>query len=661
MIPLIYIAAVGAALLLTDGHRIVQQKQRKKQLVIINKTETIVAKDQRKKYQWNLLLCGSALTSLLVAPAFYPLQMFAITLLSRMMIDVAYTGIASISEQRRPTLDFLDTVIGAACIWSGQWLVLSVSGIVIFARHALIAKTEADSLRALSAHFTPSIDTVRLQTINDYVYTPIEKIKSGDRILVKTGEIVPIDGVISTGTCMVSEYCKGSECTVEKTINHTLLANSTIIEGEVVMVAAKSGNTVITTELSSILATTKESTVALEAKGEEIANFFAPVNFTLGLVTLPFIGAYRSAALWNAVPTAYFRMIVPVAVLQQITTLTEMGMIVKDGRSLTRLSKVTTIVIDKIGTLTEERMIVTEIMPQAKESKSELLSYAASLEANQAHPIAHAIIAHANKQSAVTSLDFTDIKLHIGQGVSGDLNGDQYRIGNFLFLKQAGVIIKKQPMRYINYIQNQGASCVCIARNRELLGIFTVMPKIREAAFPTINALKKAKFNLILVSGDHQQSTKATADIVGIKKYVGDCSSTQKAQLIATLQAQGETVFFIGDGINDIEAMQQAEISMSVSGAMRVVQDNADIIYMPADFPPLIQLIDQAKQHIQNLQNAMHTTIIPSPIIIVGATFFGMGLLSSLLINQLSVLIAMRKLKHSTLKEANALTTEKRV
>ncbi len=648
MIPLIYVAAVGAALLLTDGHKIVQRKQ--KQLVVVNNKETPIIQD-RKKYQRNLLLSGSALASLLIAPIFYPLQIFGITLLSRMMIDVAANGLTSVSQQRRPTLDSLDALVGIACIWSGQWVVLSISGIAIFARHAFIAKKEADSLQSLKKHFQPSIDTVRLQTTdNNNIYTSIEKIKPGDRIIIKVGEAIPIDGVVFKGICTVNERIKQSEYLIEKTTNDKVLANSTVTKGEIVITATKSGNTMITNELSTILSTTKESTVALELKGEEIANFFAPANFTLGLITLPFIGAYRSAALWNAVPTAYFHMIVPVAVLQQITTLAELGIIVKDGRSLTRLSKVTTVIFDKIGTLTEERMIVTDIMLQTKLSKTELLSYAASLEAHQSHPIAQAIVTYAKKYSTTTIINFTDIELSIGQGICGHLDGDDYRIGNFRYLKQAGVVFKKQQMRQINYIQNQGASCVCLARNRELLGILTLMPKIRDSVFPLVKALQQAEIKTIIVSGDHQQATKATADILGIKKYVGECSPQQKAQLIETLQAQGEIVCFIGDGTNDIEAMQQATISICVSSAMRVAQENADIIYMHNDFPPLMHLINQAKQHIHNLQEAMHATIVPSPVIIVGATFFGMGLLGSLVINQLGILMAMRALKHTDKK-----------
>lgn len=653
MIPLIYVAAIGAALLLTDGHRIVQSKQ----LVVSNKRKTDVVSKNQKRHEKNLWLCGSALVAQLATPVFYPLHIFAMTLLSRVTLDIATTGYESATRQHRPTVELLDALISGACIWTGQWLILSVSGILTSSRHLIVARAESASLQALTDNFTPLIHTVRLQTKQGDIYMPITQIQQGDRLVIKTGEMIPVDGVVATGSCIVDE-CQELDEYVEKNRDDFVSATMTVKKGEIVMIAAKSGKATIISELSTILSTTKESTLALEAKGEEVANFLAPANFILGIIMLPFVGADRAAAIWNAVPTTHFRLIVPIAVLQQVTALAELGIIVKDGRSLTRLSKTTVVVLDKVGTITEEKMVVTEIVPQSTVSKMELLSYAASLEINQSHPIACSIIDYAKQRSTVTHVNFTDVKTEIGYGVYGQLEQDTYRIGSLRFVQQAGATIDKATTQYINQVQSQGASCVCLTCNQELLGIFTLMPKIRDKAFAVIKALKQEEVKVILISGDHHQPTKVIADILGIEEYVGECLPPQKAQFIAELQTRGETVCYVGDGINDIEAIQQASTSISLSNVMNIAQDSADIVYVHSDLPPLMPLIKQAKQHIQTMQSAMHTTVIPSPIIILGATFLGMGLLGSLVINQAGVLYAMNKLRSANTKE-NLLTTLK--
>jgi Cu2+-exporting ATPase len=307
------------------------------------------------------------------------------------------------------------------------------------------------------------------------------------------------------------------------------------------------------------------------------------------------------------------------------------GILVKDGRSLEVLHTVDTVVFDKTGTLTLEQPEVSNIYSCAGWTETQVLHYAATAEHRQTHPIAKAILAAAEQRNLVyTFPDAADYE--IGFGIRVHYQGQTVQVGSRRFMKQAQIEIPADILAQQDHCQQIGNSLVMVAVDGQLIGAAELQAQLRPETATLIKQLHQRGLKLYILSGDHHQPTQHLAQRLNIDDFFAEVLPEGKADMIKQLQQQGRKVCFVGDGINDVIALQQADVSVSLRGATTVATDSAQIVLVSQSLQQLEQLFEIANSFNKNLNRTMLLSYIPGSVLNVGVFFFHFGMPAALLL-----------------------------
>jgi Cu2+-exporting ATPase len=358
----------------------------------------------------------------------------------------------------------------------------------------------------------------------------------------------------------------------------------------------------------------------------------------LSVGSLPWLGLNGAlGVLWNY-PGYRALLLAPMSTLNYLHLCSRHGILIKDGRSLELLRDIDTIVFDKTGTLTQEQPCVKQVISCGSLSEDELLTYAATAEYKQTHPIAKAILLEAQKrQLSLPKIDHTHVEL--GYGVKVTLAGfsrgtpDQViRIGSERFMENSGIAIPDAIKAQQSRCHTQGHSLVMVAIDDELGGATSLMPTIRPEAREVVSALREMGKELVIISGDHEAPTRQMAQELGIQQYFANTLPENtahskpwgKANLVEQLQQapkaslpseghdKGRSVCFVGDGINDAIALKRANVSISLRGATTAATDTAQIVLMDESLEQLPYLLEIANEFKSHIDTTFIITIVPN-------------------------------------------------
>lgn len=531
------------------------------------------------------------------------------------------------------------TLIGA---WAGGYFVAgSITLITYYFSQKLILIAQDRSKKSLIKVFEQQPRTVWQLIDGVEVEVPFASLKAGDIVVMHAGQMVAVDGVITQGVATIDQHrLTGEAQPVEKSCGDIVLAATFLLTGAIQVRVKKTGEETVAAQVGAILNKTASYQAGIISKGEQFAdNSVLPV-IALATLAFPLAGYQYALAILGAGIGTNIKITAPIAMLNFLNLAAKQSILFKDGRSLELLKEVDTVVFDKTGTLTLEQPTVCALHTNESYSTEELLLYAAAAEYRQTHPIARAILtAAAERGLAVPRIDHAEY--HIGYGIRVTVGGKVILVGSERYLCSEGVAIPPALCALQAAGQKQGHSFVLVAVDQQVAGGIELQPTVRPEAKAVIQALRRHKLNLYIISGDNEQPTRKLADELGIPHFFANTLPENKALLVEQLQQGGHAVCFIGDGINDAIALKKANVSISLRGASSAATDSAQIILMQQSLQQVPYLFDLAKRFDTNMKAGFATAIGQGAITITGALLGQIGILAGTLIWQTGLLAGL--------------------
>lgn len=474
------------------------------------------------------------------------------------------------------------------------------------------------------------------------VQVPLSAVGVGDVVVVNSGEVVPVDGQVVKGHALIDQHLLTGEAQpAEKEVGDWVLASTLVTAGGIQVKIAKTGTDTNVAQIARTLTEIAQTKPEVLSRGEQMADRVAVPILALGGAALLGSGLSMAIVVLNSSFGNRIRVLGPLSTLNYLTIAARRGILVKRGTALEQIIRIDTVLFDKTGTLTLPHLRTGPVTTYHGYDEREILAYAAAAERRQEHPIAKAILQTARElQLHVPVCDETSYR--IGYGVRVKLaDGTLIRVGNVRFMEMEGISRPEQLTRDVVLAQEAGESLVAVAIDDRVAGTIIIQAQVRPEVPEIIAGLRKRGVeHLAIVSGDHTGPTRRLADSLTINDYFAEVLPTDKAGIVRNLQDQGRVVCFIGDGINDSVAMQQADVSISLSGASTIATDSAAVVLMDGSLKHLCELFDIAKKLDANTRRSLMLLAVPS-VINIGGAFLGLGVGGSVLLKTLGSFTAI--------------------
>ena len=431
----------------------------------------------------------------------------------------------------------------------------------------------------------PSTATVLID--GQEVVVAIEDVQIGDIVIVKSGQSIPVDGVIIKGQTSIDEsMITGESLPVDKSVDDKVIGATMNVEGYIqVKVTHTSGDTTLS-KIIQLVEDASSSKAPIAKLADQISGIFVPIVMvislltfigwiTLGAQTFHFALTCAIAVLVISCPCA-LGLATPTAIMVGTGKGAQLGILIKSAENLELLSKADSIVLDKTGTITKGKPQVTDIYPQHI-SETELLKTAAAIENASQHPLAKAIVEYV-QQMDLTFQTVDSFEMVQGQGLIGKLNGKTLLSGNKRMMEEHGIDLS-DVYETSQKLASFGKTPLYYALDEQLIGMIVVSDVLKETSQQAIQSLKDMNLSVYMLTGDNALTAKAIGDKLGIE-VIAEVLPQDKEKHIRDLQAQGRTVIMVGDGINDAPALMRADVGIAMTSGTDIAIDSADLVLM---------------------------------------------------------------------------------
>ncbi len=623
---------------------------------------------QRKLTDRNMAISTVSLGLAIAGKLFYfPLALLSgpgILYITQFAIRQAFYGLY---KEKKFTVDFLSATMKVLLLINGYLVFASFSVFMFSLNRKLLDKISDNSKKNIIDVFKQQPTTVWVVHNDIEREIPFEELKPGDTVMVGAGSTIPVDGVITEGSASVDQHILTGEFQpIEKDAGAEVFALTLVLSGKIYIQARETGQETTAAQIAKILNNTISTKTDVQVWSREISDKSVLPTFVLSAVTLPFIGPIGALGVLNSHFKYRASIASAIGIMNYLDIASHNGILVKDGHTFELLEKIDTVVFDKTGTLTEEQPCVAAIHVYGDYSEQEVLRYAAAAETKQTHPIAKAILQYAaDEQLELPAIDEAAYKL--GYGLTVSIEGHIVRIGSVRFLEQEDIDIAEDIRIAHTDFQQRGVPMIAVAVDDIAVGAIEMIAAIRPGTKELIHELTHecGIKSTYIISGDHDAPTRQLAKELGIDHYFAEVLPEEKAELIKKLQAEGRSVCYVGDGINDSIALQEADVSVSIRGASTVATDAAQIVLMGKTLNKLPFLFGMGQQFNGHMKKVVATVIVPCAISAGGSIlFFNMGLIQSFIFPQIGLLagiaVAMRPvLKHC--KEDNKQLEQQKI
>ena len=459
---------------------------------------------------------------------------------------------------------------------------------------------------------------------------PIAAVKADDILLVRPGEKIPVDGVLTDGSSFVDEsMISGEPVPVEKSQGEQVFAGTINQKGSFQFKAQKVGGDTILAQIIRMVQEAQGSKAPVQKLVDKIAGIFVPV--VIGIAALTFLtwmlvgseNAFTHALLTSvtvlviACPCA-LGLATPTAIMVGIGKGAENNILIKDAESLELGHKVNAVILDKTGTITEGKPVVTDISWNVNKGDQGLYKQILhAMEAQSEHPLAEAVVASLKEENA-KALRLDKFESITGLGVSSFYEGNQYFIGNRKLMELNTISINNGLSLEAQGWQQQAKTVIFFANSRQVLAIIAIADKIKLTSRQAIETLQSRGIQVYMLTGDNKETAAAVAEQVGLKHYKADVMPSQKADFVKQLQAEGKVVAMVGDGINDSHALAQADVSIAMGKGSDIAMDVAKMTLITSDLnmvPKALKLSAKTVKTIkQNLFWAFIYNLIGIPL-----------------------------------------------
>jgi Cu+-exporting ATPase len=449
---------------------------------------------------------------------------------------------------------------------------------------------------------------------------PLEDVQVGDRLRVRPGDKVPVDGVVLEGRSSVDEsMISGEPVPVEKTEGDPLTGATINGTGSLVMEATRVGSDTMLAQIVEMVSNAQRSRAPIQKYADKVAGYFVPA--VIGIALLSFI----AWAIWGPAPALSYALISAVAVLiiacpcalglatpMSIMTATgrgaQAGVLIKNAEALERFEKVDTLIVDKTGTLTMGKPQLVAVLPQPGHDEAEVLRLAASLERGSEHPLAEAIVRGAEERD-VKMANADDFEAVTGKGVKGVVDGKAVALGNLAMIRDLGLEAGDLTAK-ANARRDEGETVMFVVLDGKIAGLVGVADPVKETTPAAIKDLHELGFRVIMATGDNERTAKAIGARLGIDEIRADVLPEDKARIIKELQQQGRKVAMAGDGVNDAPALAQADVGIAMGTGADVAIESAGITLVKGNLDGIVRARRLARATMRNIRQNLFFALI---------------------------------------------------
>lgn len=442
----------------------------------------------------------------------------------------------------------------------------------------------------------------------------------GDKLRVRPGDKVPVDGVIIEGRSSFDEsLVTGESMPVTKEVGGKVIAGTLNQSGGFVMKAEKVGRDTMLSQIVQMVAQAQRSRAPIQRLADQVAGWFVPLVILVALV------AFGVWALFGPEPPLAFGLVAavsvliiacpcalglatPMSIMVGVGRGAQLGVLIKNAEALERMEKIDTLVVDKTGTLTEGKPKVVSIVAAAGFQEADILRLAASVERSSEHPLADAIV-RAAKEKTISLSSVENFNSPTGKGVTGKVEGKTVLLGNASFLKSLG--IETQTLdRQAEKLRGDGATVINIAIDGKLAGILAIADPVKQSTPDALKALAAEGIKVIMLTGDNRTTANAVARQLGITDVEAEVLPDQKSAVVAKLQKSGRVVAMAGDGVNDAPALAAAEVGIAMGTGTDVAMESAGITLLKGDLGGIVRARRLSQATMRNIRQNLFFAFI---------------------------------------------------
>ena len=463
-------------------------------------------------------------------------------------------------------------------------------------------KSVADLAESLSLH----VDRVWLKTPDGDVLTPIGQIKPGDRVVVRAGSIIPLDGVVAEGEVTVNQASlTGESVPVAKRPGGAVYAGTVVEEGECILDVKQASGQGRYDQIVEMIQRSEQMKSATEAKASNLADKLVPYTFVGSLLSLVLTrNVTRALSVLMVDFSCALKLAMPLAVLSAMREAGREHITVKGGKFLEAVARADTIVFDKTGTLTHACPRVAKIVPFNGKEETEMLRLAACLEEHFPHSMANAVVEEARCRGLRHEERHAKVEYLVAHGIASSVDGEQVRIGSahFIFEDEKCVIPEDEQAKFDAL--SPAFSQLYLAINGVLSAVICISDPLREEARDVLSALQDLGVkNAVMLTGDSPRTAAAIAEQLGVDDFQAGVLPSDKADYVAALRREGHTVLMVGDGINDSPALSEADAGIAISDGAAIAREIADITIAADSLWELVRLRQLAMALMHRIQN----------------------------------------------------------
>ncbi len=460
---------------------------------------------------------------------------------------------------------------------------------------------------------------------------PIDEVAPGDILLVKPGERIPVDAIVTDGRSAVDEsMLSGESLPVDKSVGAEVYGGAINQQGRLIIEAQRVGRDTVLAQIIRLVEQAQGGKAPIQAIADRVASVFVPAVIALAIITLvgwlTLGGADLPGAILNMIAVLVIAcpcalgLATPTAIMVGSGRGAEAGILFRSSEALERAGATTTILLDKTGTVTQGQPAVTEVLAAPGFSERDVLQFSASAEAASEHPLALAVLDEA-KARGIATLPLENFEASPGRGLVAAIDNKEVLVGSPRFIAENDIDIHALEAD-IARSQNKGATVVLLAIDGTLAGAIAIGDTVKPSSAAAISALRQRGLDVALVTGDNRQTADAIAREVGIERVLAEAPPADKAEAVKQLQNEGATVAMVGDGINDAPALAQADIGFAIGSGTDIAIEAGDITLVGGDLKALVAALDLSKATLraihQNLFWAFIYNIVLIPVAMLG-------------------------------------------
>jgi Cu+-exporting ATPase len=449
----------------------------------------------------------------------------------------------------------------------------------------------------------------------------IDVIEKGDRLRVRPGEKIPLDGSIREGKSTIDEsMITGEPVPVEKGVGDKVIGATVNQTGSFIMEAEAIGEETMLSQIVGMVAQAQRSRAPIQKLADSVAGYFVPA------VVLVAILAFILWAIFGPAPAMAYAIVVavsvliiacpcalglatPMSIMVGVGKGAQNGILVKNAEAIERAEKVTHLITDKTGTLTEGKPSVVDAQAADNVELEELLSLAAAIESQSEHPLARAVVNKA-KTDGLTLPDITDFESTTGGGVQAKVDGQIIRIGKRAFIESNAVAIPEKFGSEAERLQSEAKTVIWVAKEQQLLGLIAIADPIKESSKEAIESLHAMGITVVMCTGDNSRTAQAVAKVLGIDEVHAEVSPEDKQRIVNELKAQGHRVAMAGDGINDAPALAAADVGIAMGTGTDVAIESAGLTLVKGDLRGIVGGLKLSRAVMRNIRQNLFFAFI---------------------------------------------------